>query len=86
MAITLSGAFVALWPRVAEFITVSSCLDHGGSYDYVRGVCDRMKNHPYIPWLKRSHHDSPALMGGGLVVVGFVVLVIGQWRPWRKPG
>jgi hypothetical protein len=85
VAIVLAGACVALRPRVAEFVTVSSCLDHGGSYDYVRGDCDHVKNHSYIPWSKRSHGDRPVLVGGGLVVGGCVVLVLGQWRRWRKP-
>jgi hypothetical protein len=85
VAIVLAGIFVALRPRVAEFLTVSSCLDHGGSYDYARWNCDHVKNHPYIPWSKRSHDDGPVLAGGGLVFGGLVVLVLGEWTRRRKP-
>lgn len=85
VALILAGVFVALRPRAAEFFTVGSCLDHGGSYDYVRGECDHAKNHPYIPWSKRSHSDGTVLAGGGLVLGGLVVLALAQWSFRRKP-
>jgi hypothetical protein len=75
----LAGAFVALQPRVAQFLKADFCLDHGGSYDYVRGQCDHKKNHPYIAWEKRSHNPLPVLMAGGLVVGGLIVVFFAEW-------
>jgi hypothetical protein len=83
VAIMLAGAFVALQPRVAEWLTVSSCLDQGGSYNYQRGLCDREKSHPYIPWGQRSHHDRSVPMGAALVIGGFIVVFVGPWH--RRP-
>lgn len=38
----------------SEFISVDSCLDSGGSYDYHRDTCDKMENHLYIPYFERK--------------------------------
>lgn len=84
VAIMLAGAFVALRPRVEELLTASSCLDQGGSYDYGHGQCDHEKSHPFIPWHKRSLHDRSVLVGGGLVVGGFLVVFLRQWPRRRQ--
>ena len=83
VALMVAGAFVALRPRVVEFLAVDSCLDHGGSYDYVRRECDHVKNHPYVAWSTRSHGDASLFTGGSLVAAGLVVLVLGRSRPGR---
>ncbi|HEU5232389.1 MAG TPA: hypothetical protein VFU50_05990 [Terriglobales bacterium] len=33
-----------------EWLTVDSCLDSGGSFDYSRMACDYAVNHPFIPY------------------------------------
>jgi hypothetical protein len=82
----VAGVFVVVRPRMAQFLAADRCLDHGGSYDYARGECDRVKNHPYIPWSKRPHDGMPAYAGGGLVVGGLVVLLLGRRRGRQESG
>ncbi len=36
-----------------EWSTIDSCLDHGGSYDYQNMICDKNKNHQFIPFIER---------------------------------
>jgi hypothetical protein len=55
----------------AAFNDVDRCLDHGGSFDYARRMCDLQASHPYQPawfdgvWL--------ALAGIAVTLVGLVV-------------
>jgi hypothetical protein len=34
------------WPLAAQFPAVDTCLDRGGSYDFVLSVGDLRQNHP----------------------------------------
>ena len=38
----------------SEFLSVDSCLDSGGSYDYYNNKCDKKENHSYIPYSNRK--------------------------------
>lgn len=51
-----AAALALIWlgiVYVQDFVRVDDCLDSGGSYDYVRGVCDHAVAHQYIPFLAR---------------------------------
>jgi hypothetical protein len=64
-----AAMFVAawlLWPLLSDIFAADRCLDSGGSFDYVRSVCDMTENHPYVPLLDRQ----------GFRVVGAVVFGI----------
>ena len=37
-----------------EFLEVDSCLNLGGSYDYMEYKCDKKENHPYISYTERK--------------------------------
>jgi hypothetical protein len=50
----------------AEFISVDSCLDRGGSFNYSTGACDFAHSHPYAPFLPR--HRGTVTAGAGLIV------------------
>jgi hypothetical protein len=51
------GALLAATPLAATYIgeglSVDSCLDSGGSYDYAVGACDYKVNHPYVSFAER---------------------------------
>ena len=38
----------AAWRVVSDYIAVDSCLDLGGSFNYVRSVCDFSASHPSV--------------------------------------
>lgn len=51
LAAAVSLLFGCLWlalPMADEFVAINSCLDSGGSFDYVRSVCDHSRSHPYM--------------------------------------
>ena len=65
---------------VREAVQVDSCLDAGGSYDYVRGACDHAAAHRYIPFLAR--HGTlvtvTLLASAAAVAVAFVAKIRGR--------
>lgn len=38
---------------VREALLVDSCLDRGGSFDYLRMICDHELNHAFLPYSQR---------------------------------
>ena len=58
----------------SEHLAVDSCLDRGGSFDYVRTVCDTAGSHPYEPdylyWL----------LAFGAGVAGLFALLVGRQK------
>lgn len=36
-----------------EAVSVDTCLDRGGSYNYRLAACDFKESHPYVPFLER---------------------------------
>jgi len=38
----------ALWRVVSDYLALDSCLDIGGSFNYVRSVCDLTSAHPAL--------------------------------------
>jgi len=54
-AILLAVAgFVLIQPIVGEFLAVDSCLDSGGSFDYVASACDHSSTHAFVGFAWRS--------------------------------
>jgi hypothetical protein len=76
-ALVLTGIVVPAIPWASEFFAVDACLDAHGSYDYVKGECDYVNSHPYIPSPKRLHATPPTFVGGPLVLGGSILLVAG---------
>jgi hypothetical protein len=75
-------AVILLWPSASEFFAVDSCLDTGGSFDYVTGQCDHTNNHPYADtW---AQHGK-AIFGAFIcVVIGSGLLFVGKILPAAK--
>jgi hypothetical protein len=44
----LLGCIWFVLPVAREFVAIDSCLDSGGSFNYVRSVCDHSSSHPYM--------------------------------------
>jgi hypothetical protein len=42
------------WQVLRHLVAVDACLDHGGSFDYLAGVCNMQESMPYVP-LHRTH-------------------------------
>lgn len=59
-----------LWPLVSDIVAADRCLDSGGSFDYVRSVCDMTGNHPYVSLLDRQGFRMV-----GAVVFGICALI-----------
>jgi hypothetical protein len=45
---------LAVWSLIRHVVRVDSCLDSGGSYDYILSQCDMNTSHPYLPMF-RTH-------------------------------
>lgn len=41
-------AGILFWRLVSAFLASDTCLDAGGSYDYVARRCDYILSHPYV--------------------------------------
>ena len=57
-----------------ESLLVDRCFDSGGSFDYVRSLCDSGVSHPYIPYARR--HIKPIMVGMALAVIAAMCLVV----------
>jgi hypothetical protein len=62
---------------LGESLSVDTCLDAGGSYDYATKRCDHAISHPYVPYLVR--HAS-LVYGTGIVMVLGAAAAIGLTR------
>jgi hypothetical protein len=47
-ALSLVLAVWAAWPVASHVLAADRCLDQGGSFNYVLGVCDESANHPAL--------------------------------------
>lgn len=63
-----------LWPLFSDIFAADRCLDGGGSFDYVRSVCDMEETHSYVPLLDRQ----------GFRVVGALVFGISALAALRS--
>jgi hypothetical protein len=82
LALLLSAALVVLIlssPRVEHWLAVDSCLDLGGSFDYVAGICDFSKSHPFAPQPWLTWWGVVAATGASLVMAG-----VFMWRDRRR--
>ena len=50
-----------------ETLLVDSCLDSGGSFEYLRMVCDREVSHAFVPYSQRH---------GGLIVATSLAILV----------
>ena len=73
-ALMLSVSGVVLGLLIWQFFAVDSCLDSGGSFDYLWHQCDRAVSHPYPGFWRAT----------GLPLLGAVVAgAIGRWLTRR---
>ncbi|MBH0184858.1 MAG: hypothetical protein HP477_05400 [Nitrospira sp.] len=68
---------VLVWALVAEFLAVDTCLDAGGSFDYMRSACDLEQNHPYIPVMERQGFR----VAGSFALTLFGLVLVAPWWP-----
>lgn len=64
-------------PFAREYLTVDTCLDRGGSFDYSNGTCDLKASHPFSPRSERHPFAFPALVIGGVLVLVSAVALLG---------
>jgi hypothetical protein len=83
MRSTVSGAIgvislllasgIGAW-QVRAFLAVDACLDDGGSFDYLVGICDFAANHPAHPAI------NLAALGLSLLWFCFGIFVLRRGR------
>jgi hypothetical protein len=61
-------------PYVREVLAVDSCLDGGGSFDYLVGTCDHDQNHRHIAFRARHGFAAPSVGIGSALVVTALIL------------
>lgn len=69
---SVAVAVWALWVLAAHELAIDDCLDGGGSFNYVHGVCDASANHPALS-LAVTHGFVLTL--GGLACVASVLFL-----------
>jgi hypothetical protein len=82
LGLALAAPGVTSWAQ--EALAVDSCLDAGGSFDYVTETCDHERSHAVVPFGPRHARQIHfAILGASLVAVGAVV---GLWAKGRGCG
>jgi hypothetical protein len=71
----------ALWRLADDYAALDSCLDRGGSFEYVRSVCDFSFNHPAV-----SVFSWRGVFITAALVFGFPVALAGIQRLYRLGG
>ena len=56
-----------------EQLLVDHCLDSGGSFDYVKMVCDRELDHSYVSYSDRNIGFIMAVLIAGAVAATYLV-------------
>ncbi len=51
--VALFALLTPLGPCLYEAVSVDTCLDRGGSYNYRLAACDFNEDHPCVPFLER---------------------------------
>lgn len=69
-------------PRLRIWLAIDTCLDRGGSFNYVAAACDFQRNHPYRPEAITAPWVSPAgtAMASGILLPGLGLLLFGTGR------
>ena len=65
---------------VREALLVDSCLDGGGSFDYLRMMCDREVNHAFIPYSERHGRLLGAALPAMFVAAAYLSISRGKAR------
>lgn len=72
-------AAALVWPPLATFFKVDSCLDAGGSFNYVTGECDFETNQPYGP----ADNTLRLRAAATLALIGSAITIFGRYRRRR---
>ena len=76
--VLLVGALLFLGiTYVREALLADSCLDSGGSFDYLRMTCDRELSHTFIPYYQR-HGALFAIAVIATLVAAFYLIISGR--------
>jgi hypothetical protein len=65
---------------VRETLLVDSCLDSGGSFDYLRMICDREVNHAFIPYSQRHGTLIAVTFLATFVAAAYLIISRGKAR------
>jgi hypothetical protein len=52
--VSLCAGFLLLWPLLPQALAIDSCLDAGGSFNYLQSTCDQAQSWPRLSLLERS--------------------------------
>ena len=58
-----------------EVMLVDRCLDGGGSFDYVRMVCDREVSHRYVSYAERHIKSIIAVLAAVLIGGAYLLMM-----------
>jgi hypothetical protein len=61
-----------------EALLIDSCLDSGGSFDYLRMICDHEVSHAFVPYHQR--HDTLTVAVFLIMFVAAVYLIISSGK------
>ena len=79
--VMLLGAPLLLsFSYVREVWLVDSCLDSGGSFDYLRMICDRDVSHAFVPYSQRHDALVAIVVLATLVAASYLVFKSGMSR------
>jgi hypothetical protein len=67
-------------PYLKESFAVDRCLDHGGSYDYLRQLCDYQNDHAYLAWYERHPYTEPLFWLSSAISI----LALATWLVLRR--
>ena len=83
LVISGSAAVLIAVQFAHESLAVDTCLDRGGSFDYVNTICDYDVSHPFIAYSAR--HPDGSLVFWSSLAISFVALIprrlVGQQKP-----
>ena len=79
--VALAISIAHLWSYIREAVSVDTCLDSGGSYDYVAGRCDHAQSHPFRSYASRY----PEALVAFLIACSISILVYREsFALWSK--
>ena len=70
--ILIAGYLV--WQPASIIFAVDTCLDQGGSFDYVAGACDFDRSHPYAPDARPYDANFLVAVLVGIVGAGLIAI------------
>ncbi|RAU18084.1 hypothetical protein DN062_09895 [Nitrincola tibetensis] len=78
LCLLIIPGLVLLFIFFRELMWVDDCLASGGSWNYIKAVCDSSQQHPFVPLMTRK----PLLVNGGMLLscLGLLITIAGLYR------